>query len=247
MLSAAERDGLLARLAHVRAAVAAAVAARRPAAAPDAPGDVRLLAASKRQPAAALCALYDAGVHDFAENYVQELVAKARALAATGRRPRWHLVGTLQRNKAALAASCADWVHALDDARLVHALARAATGRTAPLPVLLQLRLGPPAEGRGGCPPAGLVALAQAVLAEPTLRLAGLMGLPAREHPAEPSFAALAEHARALRRLPGAAGAGELSMGMSADFAAAIAQGATMVRIGTALFGPRPPPKASNA
>ena len=255
-LTDAAREALLERLAGVRRALAAAVNARDAHASPphgDAPraaggpkGCVRLLAASKRQSVAAVCALFDAGVQDFAENYVQELATKARAVAATGRRPRWHLVGSLQRNKVAAAVACADCVQTVDRAALVQALARAAHGRTTPLAVMLQLNLdGPQIAGgaRGGCAPAALPALARAVLAAPKLRLVGLMAVAPRGGPGRDAFAQLAAAGRALRAMPGAEGACGLSMGMSDDFADAVAEGATMVRIGTALFGPRPPPK----
>lgn len=255
-LSATDREALLGRLAGVRRAIAAASNAHHADATPPATyaqraaggrtAFVRLLAASKWQSVAAVCALFDAGVQDFAENYVQELVTKARAVAATGRRPRWHLVGSLQRNKVAAAATCADCVQTVDRAALVHTLARAAQGRLAPLDVMLQLNLdGPQHAGgaRGGCAPAAVPALAQAVLAAPTLRLVGLMAVAPRGVPGQNAFAQLAAVGRALRAVPGAERAGELSMGMSDDFADAVAEGATMVRIGTALFGPRPPPK----
>lgn len=236
-----ERQTLLARLASVRRTLAEAA---RTADESDAKGPVRLLAASKLQPAAAVCALYDAGVQDFAENYVRELVDKARAVASTGRRPRWHLVGQLQRNKVAAAASVADCVQSLDGPRLLAALARVAAKRAAPLEVLVQVNLDPePAPGRGGCPLDACTSLAAAVLATPKLRLCGLMGVAPQRSPARAAFARLAALGRAVRALPGGADARVLSMGMSHDFADAVAEGATMVRIGTALFGPRPPRK----
>lgn len=245
VLAKPEREALLARLVAVRRALAAAAPCAQHA---HATATVRLLAASKLQPVAAVCVLYDAGVREFAENYVQELLDKARAVAATGRRPRWHLVGQLQRNKVAAAVSVADCVQSVDGPRLLAAVARAAAKRAAPLDVLVQVNLDrKPAPGRGGCPPEACTSLAAAVLAAPGLRLRGLMGVAPKDGPARVAFARLAALGRAVRALPGGAGAAALSMGMSHDFADAVAEGATMVRLGTALFGPRPPRKGTLA
>lgn len=237
-LPPAARDALHERLRTVRSALAEAQAARQ-AAGPD----VTLLAVGKRHPPAALTALYDAGIADFGENYLQELEVKAHALAQTGRRPRWHFIGGLQGNKLGRIAAVADVVHSLAERRHVVALGQAAhdAGRT--LDVLLQVNLDDaPAPTRHGCLPDRLPELVEACQKASALRLRGLMLVPPRGVPPAPYFDRLRALSVTLRTLAGAEDARALCMGMSADFASAIAAGATMVRLGTALLGPRPPP-----
>ena len=181
----------------------------------------------------------------FGENYVQEARRKQEAPGSRG--IEWHLIGHLQSNKAEVAARCFDWVQTVDRAKLVMSLARHRPDGMAPLDILLQVNIDDEA-GKQGCAPGEVDALAALVAAAPRLRLRGLMAIPA-PHP-EPSrrrgaFARM----RALfdtlaSRHPDI---DTLSMGMSDDFALAIAEGATMVRIGTALFGPRPPKQGGNA
>ena len=209
----------------------------------DAAGRPRpaLLAVSKTQPPEAVHALAGAGQLAFGENYVQEAGAKRQALIPTWPALQWHLIGHLQSNKAALAAEVFDWVQTVDRASLVAALARHRAPARGRLNVLIQVNVeGEP--GKSGCRPADLPALAEAVAAQPTLALRGLMSIPVphpdpeQRRPAFRRMRALFEQLAAVH-----AGVDTLSMGMSDDFPVAIAEGATLVRIGTALFGPRPP------
>ena len=202
------------------------------------PGRVGLLAVSKTQPAAAVRALAAAGQRAFGENYVQEAIAKQRDLADLSLE--WHLIGPLQSNKATLAARHFDWVQTVDRPRLVPLLDRARAGMP-PLRVLVQVNVDGQA-GKAGCRPEDLAALADAVAAAPHLRLRGLMAIP-EPHP-DPAVRRAAF--RALRTLFEQArsrhpGLDTLSMGMSGDYPLAIEEGATLVRIGTALFGARGP------
>jgi hypothetical protein len=224
--------GIASRLEEVRGRVtAAAVGAGR------APGEVRLVAVSKEKPPEAIRAAYAAGQRDFGESYAQELGQKAEAL---GDLPElvWHAIGRLQRNKAKLVARVAGVVHSVDREDLALELDRRAEGVGRTLRVLLEVNVGGEAS-KGGCAPAELGRLLEAAARCRHLRPIGLMTIaPFFEDPAEvrPFFAAL----RALRdQHGGAAALPELSMGMSHDFEAAIAEGATLVRVGTAIFGAR--------
>ena len=213
-------------------------------AAAGAPGDpaAHLLAVSKTQPPAAVRALHAAGQRAFGENYVQEAMAKQAALA--GLALEWHLIGPLQSNKAALAARHFDWVQSVDRVKLVPLLGKARAGAGAPLNVLLQVDIDDEAS-KSGCRPEEIAALADAVLAEPALRLRGLMAIP-KPWPDEARRIAGFERMRELflGLRASAPGIDTLSMGMSHDFEAALRCGATLVRIGTALFGARPAPRA---
>jgi pyridoxal phosphate enzyme (YggS family) len=197
----------------------------------------RLLAVSKTQPVEAIARLAEAGQRAFGENYVQEALAKIDALA--GRDLEWHLIGRLQSNKCREVAAHFDWVQSLDRPKLVAELQRHRPPAAAPLNILVQVNADDEA-GKSGCRPEEIETLAAAVASAPRLRLRGLMAIPA-PHPdmarRRESFARLAGWFEALRaRHPGV---DTLSMGMSEDFELAIAEGATMIRIGTALFGPR--------
>lgn len=200
----------------------------------------RLLAVSKTQPAQAVAALAAQGQQAFGENYVQEALAKMQALQDL--RLEWHLIGHLQSNKAEAVAAHFDWVQSVDRAKLVTALARHRPAGRDPLNVLIQVNIDD--EGsKHGCSPQQVDALAQAIAAEPSLRLRGLMAIPARW----PDAARRREAFVRMRTLFETLAAGHphvdtLSMGMSGDYAEAIAEGATLVRIGTALFGARPRP-----
>ena len=217
---------------RVRRRIAAAeTAAGRPA------GDVVLVVVTKYFPASDVRLLADLGVAEVAENRHQEASAKSAELAGLGLR--WHFVGGLQSNKAAAVASYADVVHSVDRAKLVAGLSRGATERGRDLDVLVQVSLDPPgAAGRSGADPSDVPALADALAEAPGLRLRGAMAVaPLGEDPV-PAFARLAEVAARLRAdHPGATW---LSAGMSGDLEAAVAAGATHVRVGSAVLGPRP-------
>ena len=218
---------IAARWAAVRAEVAeACLRVGRP------PGEVEILAVSKLQPLDALRAAYAAGVRALGENYAQELRDKAAALADC---PgiRWHAIGTLQTNKAKYVAKVAHVFHALDRPALAEELARRRTG--APLEVFLEVNLGGEAT-KSGLQPDGIGPLLEAVRALPQLVAVGLMCLP--PFGGEPE--ASRPHFRTLRTLAGEHRLHGLSMGTSHDFAVAVEEGATVVRVGTALFGPRP-------
>lgn len=200
--------------------------------------ETALLAVSKTQPALAVAALHAAGQRRFGENYVQEAVAKQAALG--GLDIEWHLIGPLQSNKAALAARHFDWVQSVDRAKLVPLLAAARPRERGPLNVLLQVNIDDE-DSKAGCSPDQLPALAHAVRRETSLRLRGLMAIPKPW----PDEARRIEGFEKMRALFAAMGdVDTLSMGMSHDFELALAHGATLVRVGTALFGARPAPPA---
>ncbi|TFV50308.1 YggS family pyridoxal phosphate-dependent enzyme [Blastococcus sp. TF02A-35] len=209
------------------------------------PAEVGLLAVSKTWPADDVRELAAAGQRDFGENRVQELLAKAGALAG---RPecadlRWHFVGQLQRNKAAAVARTGAVVHSVDRESLAATLARAAQELGRPVEVYVQVDLGGPegeAAARGGASPDEVPALCDAVADAGGLALQGLMAVAPRGGDPAAAFARLAALAERVRTdHPEAAG---LSAGMSGDLEAAVAAGATLVRVGTALFGARPLP-----
>lgn len=201
----------------------------------------RLLAVSKTKPATAVAELAAAGQRAFGENYVQEALAKLATLAERPELPplEWHLIGHLQSNKAADAAGVFDWVQTVDRPKLVHALARHRREDQPPLNVLIQVNIDDEAS-KHGCHPQDVPALAEAIAGEPRLRLRGLMVIPTPHDDIEqrrPAFRAAHALFDALRqRHPEV---DTLSMGMSDDAAVAIEEGATMVRVGTALFGAR--------
>lgn len=199
--------------------------------------DTRLLAVSKTKPAAAVRALASQGQRAFGENYVQEALAKQAELA--GLDLEWHLIGPLQSNKCREVAQHFDWLQSLDRAKLVTMLARERPPERGPLNVLIQVNIDDEAS-KAGCAPTAVAALADLVVAEPALRLRGLMAIPqplAELEQRRVAFERMRRLFEAVRaRHPGV---DTLSMGMSDDFELAIASGATMVRIGTALFGAR--------
>lgn len=200
--------------------------------------EVTLVVVTKYFPASDLHLLADLGVTDVGENRHQEAEAKREECADLPLR--WHFVGGLQSNKAAAVAAYADVVHSVDRAKLVGRLDSGARGRPAPVDVLLQVSLDlPDRDGRAGADPAAIADLAERVEAAGSLRLRGLMAVaPLGEDPAT-AFARLA----ALRGefLADHPEARWLSAGMSGDLEAAIAAGATHVRVGTAVLGSRPP------
>ncbi len=196
---------------------------------------VQLLAVSKTQPAAALRALFAAGQRQFGENYVQEALAKRTELADLP--IEWHLIGHLQRNKTREVAEAFDWVHSVDRLLVAERLSAQRPEGRPDLNVCLQVNIDGE-DSKSGCSPEQVAGLVAAISALPRLRLRGLMVIPARDH--QDAFVrtrALFESVRTSHRQP--QDWDTLSMGMSADFAGAIAAGSTCVRIGTALFGAR--------
>lgn len=231
-MGAFEPAGIAERLERIRGRIrdAAARAGRDPS-------GVCLVAVTKGLPAAVVPAVVAAGVADIGENRVQEAAAKRDGVGAAG--ARWHLIGHLQTNKAALAARTFDVVHSLDSTRIVEAIGRHREPG-APLPSLVEVDL-TGIEARTGAAAGDAEAIARAVQEQPALELRGLMTVapPGDDEAARRCFREL----RGLRdRLEQALGIAlpELSMGMSADFEIAVEEGATIVRIGTALLGPRP-------
>jgi pyridoxal phosphate enzyme (YggS family) len=230
--SPARRDEIAAGLDAVRRRVTAAArsAARDPA-------EVALVVVTKFFPASDVRLLAELGVADVGENRHPEAGDKHAECADLGLR--WHFIGGLQSNKAAVVASYADVVESVDRVKLVGPLDRGAQDRPEPVDVLLQVSLDPPGrEGRSGADPDDLPALADAVEGASHLRLRGLMAVaPLGEEP-RPAFDRLAElRASFVERHPDA---GWLSAGMSNDFEAAIEAGATHVRVGSAILGARP-------
>jgi len=195
---------------------------------------VGLLAVSKTQPAEAIREAFGAGVRDFGENYLQEALDKQTAL--TDLALHWHFIGPIQSNKTKAIAEHFDWVHSVDRLKIAQRLSEQRPDALGPLNICLQVNVSGEAS-KSGCAPEAVAGLAEAIAELPRLRLRGLMTIPApTEDPAEQRRA----FAR-LRQLKEALGPDldTLSMGMSQDLEAAIAEGATWVRIGTALFGAR--------
>jgi len=203
------------------------------------PSEVSLLAVSKTWPADAVRDLAALGQRDFGENRAQELLGKAGELSDLPLR--WHFIGQLQRNKAAAVARLGAVVHSVDRESLVGVLDRTGEEIGRPVDVLLQVDLGGVAGGvaaRGGADPADVPALADLVAGSAGLRLRGLMAVAPRGEDPAPAFERLARLAERVRAdHPDAV---ELSAGMSGDLEAAVSAGATVVRVGTALFGDRP-------
>ena len=198
------------------------------------PGTILLVAVSKTKPASAIREAYDAGHRDFGENYAQELVEKAATLA--GLDIRWHFIGHLQSNKARVVAPIASLVHTVDSIGLARELAKRAAKAVRKLPVLVEVNVGGEAQ-KHGASPGDVAAVLDAIEAEETLVLRGLMTVPPVDlESARRAFQSLGE----LRdRCGGPARLPELSMGMTHDLEVAIACGATIVRVGTAIFGAR--------
>jgi len=237
-VSASDTDDVPSRLADVRARIETAARGR----------SVLLVAVSKGQSVDAMRAAYRAGQRDFGENYVQELGAKAAALAGLAD-VRFHLIGHLQRNKARHAVRLVQAVHSVDSLALADELDRRAEGQVIPparrafgddprLPVFAEVSIAGEAQ-KSGVAPEALGELLDLIDRKPALRLVGLMAVP----PLDEDGTASIRHFEALRRLRdehgGPSRLPELSMGMTADFEQALAAGATVVRIGSAIFGAR--------
>jgi pyridoxal phosphate enzyme (YggS family) len=200
---------------------------------------VNLLAVTKTCPGVSVREAVVAGQRDFGENYVQEAVGKIEELADLRAQIRWHLIGPLQSNKAREVATHFDWVHAVDRMKLAQRLSDLRPPELPPLQVCLQVNISGE-DSKSGIAPEAALALAREVATLPRLKLRGLMAIP------EPEGDLAAQRAphRALRKLFEAMNAeglelDTLSIGMSADLEAAIAEGATWVRVGTAIFGSR--------
>jgi hypothetical protein len=199
-------------------------------------GGVTLVAVSKTHPPEAIRALASFGARTFGENYIQEALAKQIALADL--RLEWHAIGPLQSNKARDVARHFDWLQTLDREKLIEPLARHRDASAPPLNVLIQVNIDDEAS-KSGCAPAVVPRLAARIGGHPTLRLRGLMAIPAPQD--------LARRREAFRRMRALfdelastqPSIDTLSMGMSDDFELAIEEGATMVRVGSALFGAR--------
>ena len=200
------------------------------------PHSVQLLAVSKTKPAAALREAHAAGLRDFGENYLQEALGKQQELADLPLS--WHFIGPIQSNKTRAIAEHFDWVHSVDRLKIAQRLSEQRPAELPPLNICIQVNVSGEAS-KSGCAPADLPALASAIGALPRLQLRGLMAIPepTEDRAAQDAaFAAVQRLNNDLRdslKLP----LDTLSMGMSHDLEAAIAQGATWVRIGTALFG----------
>ncbi|AZD05035.1 YggS family pyridoxal phosphate-dependent enzyme [Pseudomonas chlororaphis] len=199
---------------------------------------IHLLAVSKTKPAAALREAYAAGLRDFGENYLQEALGKQAEL---GDLPlSWHFIGPIQSNKTRAIAENFAWVHSVDRLKIAQRLSEQRPADLPPLNICIQVNVSGEAS-KSGCTPADLPALASAISALPRLKLRGLMAIPeptedrAAQDAAFAAVRSLNENLRESLDLP----TDTLSMGMSHDLEAAIAQGATWVRIGTALFGAR--------
>jgi pyridoxal phosphate enzyme (YggS family) len=201
---------------------------------------VRLVAVSKSQSPEAIRAAFDAGVRDFGENYVREAVPKIDALGDLG--ATWHFIGHLQGNKAREVAERFDWVHGVDRPRIAEALSGARPEGKAPLDVCIQVNISGE-DTKGGVAPEDALELARSVAPLPRLQLRGLMGMASFTGDVAVQRAQFAKLARTRDGIVAAGIAMDtLSMGMSQDFEAALAEGSTLLRIGTAIFGERSKP-----
>ncbi len=230
-------SAVAANLGALRARIAAAAERAGRSAA-----DVTLIGVSKKQTAESVVEAVVAGLGDVGENFAQEardkIPAVRAALEARGLpQPRWHFLGQLQRNKARAVVPIFDCVQTVDRVDLAQELSRRAVASARALEVLLQVDVDAESQ-KGGVEPSELAALFEATHALPGLAVRGLMAIPEPQADMHPAFARLRGLRDDLVRATGAA-LPVLSMGMSDDFEAAIAEGATCVRIGTALFGPR--------
>lgn len=227
--------GLEARVQAVQERLrAAALAAGR------APESLTLIAVSKTQGADAVAAVAALGQRDFGENYLQEALDKQAALTTLPLC--WHFIGALQSNKTRAVAEHFSWVHTVDRAKLAERLSAQRPRGLGPLKVCLQVKLDPE-ETKAGVAPEDLSALAEVVQGSAGLELVGLMTLPAPRTGFEAQRESLARLTTLASALPPTATV--LSMGMSDDLEAAVAAGATHLRLGTALFGPRAPKRES--
>ncbi|HXS28752.1 MAG TPA: YggS family pyridoxal phosphate-dependent enzyme [Steroidobacteraceae bacterium] len=208
---------------------------------------ITLVGASKSQPLTAIAAAARAGLADFGESYVQEALGKLAALGEPAHRDlpplRWHFIGRMQANKTRPVAEHFSWVHAVDRLKIAERLSAQRPYHSPPLNVCIEVNLGAEID-KGGAAAAEVEALAASIATLPRLKLRGLMCLPPEEPDETAQRRWFAELRRLFERL-NAQGAGldTLSMGMTGDLEAAVLEGATVVRVGTGIFGPRPPPR----
>src|SRR5690242_807764 len=202
---------------------------------------VTILAVSKGQSAAAIDSAAHAGLENFGENFLQESLPKMEALS--DRELTWHFIGRLQGNKTRPVAEHFSWVHAVERPKIAERLSAQRPYHASALNVCIEVNIGAEAR-KGGAAPSEVEALVATIAALPRLKLRGLMCLPPEETGEEAQRRWFAELRRLFERL-NAQGAGidTLSMGMSGDLEAAVLEGATLVRVGTAIFGPRPQPR----
>ncbi len=201
------------------------------------PDHIRLLAVSKTKPIEQLRALIDLGQRAFGENYVDEAVGKITELADP--ELTWHFIGPVQSNKTRLLAEHFDWVESVDREKIARRLADQRPAERPPLNVLIQVNLNGESQ-KAGCDPEGIRTLADFIAARPTLRLRGLMAIPAPREEMEAQRAVFSRLKALFDELARSHPAVDtLSAGMSGDLEAAIAEGSTEIRVGTDLFGPR--------
>lgn len=212
--------------------------ARRAAPRPD---EITVIAVSKTHPADVLAAAVAAGIKDFGENYVQEMKDKYDALTAAGIKvPRWHFIGHLQTNKVKYIAPFVDLIHSVDSLRLAEEISRQAEKNRRTIDIMLQVNTSGE-ESKSGCEPNQLAELYESARAVPNINIVGLMTIGSfspDEQVCRREFSMLAKLREEIATRTGAR-LEHLSMGMSGDFEIALALGATMVRVGTAIFGNR--------
>ncbi len=205
------------------------------------PSEVTLVAVSKRHPVEALIAAYEAGQRDFAENYAQEFAAKREQLQGEYPHLRIHYIGHLQSNKAKLVAGQTALLHTVDRPKIIKAVDRLASAAQSPQEILFEVHLSPE-DSKAGCAPEKLPAMLETALELPYVRARGLMTMPPWDldpEDARPYFARLRGLQEDLRETFALPDFDQLSMGMSHDFPVAVSEGATIVRVGTAIFGAR--------
>lgn len=198
---------------------------------------VKLLAVSKRQPVESIIAANKAGIEDFGENYLQEALDKIQQLSSL--RVNWHFIGPIQSNKTKAIAENFQWVHSIDRLKIAQRLSDQREPSAAKLNVCVQVKLSQEAN-KSGIELSETETLCDSIEALPNLQLRGLMAIPAAEPDLDSqriAFRALAQEYSRLK--PRYAHLDTLSMGMSNDFEAAVAEGSTLIRIGTSIFGPR--------
>lgn len=202
------------------------------------PGSILLLAVSKTQPAEAVKSAAQAGQTRFGENYLQDALPKIQSLSEQGFNLEWHFIGPIQSNKTRAIAEHFQWVHSVDRLKVAQRLSEQRPTQLPALKVCIQVNIGNEPQ-KAGIEPENLNALADAITQLPQLELHGLMAIPPAAATPEQQHSAFAKLRELFEKLPATNTLDTLSMGMSNDLEAAIAEGSTMVRIGTAIFGAR--------